>query len=100
LRQSEFASELDIADRVVSRSPKGRRFASPTLLLLLEEDTPMPKALSISGMVVAVLLLLLFGLDLALKFPFSGAEPVMDIGFVVCSVLLAYMSWSTYRELP
>lgn len=60
----------------------------------------MPKALSISGMVVAVLLLLLFGLDLGLKFPFSGASPMMDIGFVVCAVLLAYMSWSTYRELP
>lgn len=59
----------------------------------------MPKALSISGMVVAVLLLLLFGLDLALQFPF-GRVLVMDIGFVICAVLLAYMSWSTYRELP
>jgi hypothetical protein len=60
----------------------------------------MPKALSISGMVVAALLLLLFGLDLALKFPFSGVSPPMDIGFLVCSLILAYMSWSTYRELP
>lgn len=59
----------------------------------------MPKALSISGMVVAALLLLLFGLDLALKFPFGGASMSMDIGFVVCAVILAYMSWSTYREV-
>lgn len=60
----------------------------------------MPKALSISGMVVAVLLLLIFGLDLALKFPFNHASMSMDIGFVVCSIVLAYLSWSTFRELP
>ncbi len=60
----------------------------------------MPKALSISGMVVAALLLLLFGLDLALQFPFGRVNKPMDIGFLVCSVILAYMSWSTYRELP
>lgn len=58
----------------------------------------MPKALSISGMVVAALLLLLFGLDLALQFPF-GRVITMDVGFLVCSVILAYMSWSAYREL-
>ena len=40
----------------------------------------MPKALSISGMVVAVLLLLIFGLDLALQFPFNGISKPMDIG--------------------
>jgi hypothetical protein len=60
----------------------------------------MPKALSISGMVVAVLLLLIFGLDLALKFPFNQASMPMDIGFVVCALVLAYLSWSTFRELP
>jgi len=65
-----------------------------------EEATPMPKVLSITGMVVAVLLLLIFGLDLALDFPFSGDTTMMDVGFVVCSVVLAYLSWSTFRELP
>lgn len=59
----------------------------------------MPKALSITGMVVAVLLLLIFGLDLGLKYPF-GRIMMMDVGFLVCSAILAYMSWSTYRELP
>jgi hypothetical protein len=24
----------------------------------------------------------------------------MDVGFVVCSIVLAYLSWSTFRELP
>lgn len=60
----------------------------------------MPKALSITGMVVAVLLLLIFGLDLGLGFPFKGSSSTMDIGFLICSAILAYMSWSTYRELP
>jgi hypothetical protein len=58
----------------------------------------MPKALTISGMVVAGLLLLLFGLDLALKFPFGGASRMVDAVFVLCSAILAYMSWSTFRE--
>jgi hypothetical protein len=59
----------------------------------------MPKGLSISGMVVAGCLLLLFGLDLALKWPF-GQIVSMDIGFVISAAVLAYMSWSTFRELP
>ncbi len=60
----------------------------------------MPKALSISGIVVAIVLVLLFGLDLALKFPFGGASKTMDVGFVVAAITLAYASWSTLREIP
>lgn len=60
----------------------------------------MPKALTISGLVVACLLLLLFGLDLALKIPFGRANVVMDSGFLVCSLILAYMSWSAFRDIP
>jgi hypothetical protein len=60
----------------------------------------MPKALTISGLVVACLLLLLFGLDLGLKIPFNRQEPAMDIGFVISSLILAYLSWSAYRDLP
>jgi hypothetical protein len=59
----------------------------------------MPKGLSISGMVVAGCLLLLFGLDLALKWPFGRIMP-MDVGFVISALVLAYMSWSTFKELP
>lgn len=58
----------------------------------------MPKALTISGMTIAVLLLLLFGLDLAAGIPFSKASVTMDICFIVSAIILAYMSWSTYRE--
>lgn len=58
----------------------------------------MPRVLTIAGMVVAALLLLMFGLDLAIKFPFSGASMTMDVIFVVAAGMLGYMSWSTYRE--
>ena len=59
----------------------------------------MPKALAISGMVVAGLLLLIFILDLAAGIPFKKASAMMDIGFIICSLALAYLSWSTWREL-
>ena len=61
----------------------------------------MPKALCIGGMVVSILLLLLFGLDLVTGFPFGVAEQtnyVMHIGFVICSLILGYLSWTTLRE--
>jgi hypothetical protein len=58
----------------------------------------MPKALTISGMTVAALLLLLFGLDLVAGIPFSKASLAMDISFVICAAILGYLSWSTFRE--
>ena len=64
----------------------------------------MPRALCFVGMAVSVLLLLLFGLDLATSmmldtgFPFAGASKLMDIGFIVCSLVLGYLSWMTLRE--
>ena len=59
----------------------------------------MPKALCLTGMVVAILLLALFLLDLAAGFPFSRASSVLDVTFALCSAALAYLSWSTLREL-
>lgn len=59
----------------------------------------MPKALSIIGMVVAALLLLVFGLDLAIEFPFQRADIFIDIGMLIGALALAYMSWTTYREV-
>ena len=58
----------------------------------------MPKALCIIGTVVAVLLLLVFGVDLALKFPFGRVSWLMDVGLIVCSAVLGYLSWMTFRE--
>ena len=58
----------------------------------------MPKALCIAGIVIAALLFLVFGIDLAVKFPFGGADLLMDGAFMVSSLILAYLSWSTWRE--
>jgi hypothetical protein len=59
----------------------------------------MPKALTVSGMVVAGLLLIIFGLDLAISFPFDRASTAMDVFFLICAVSLGYLSWSAFREV-
>jgi hypothetical protein len=58
----------------------------------------MAKAFSVLGMVVAIVFLLVFALDLALKMPFGRASMFADIGFIICALALGYMSWTTYRE--
>ena len=55
----------------------------------------MPKALCLVGTVVAALLLLVFGLDLALKFPFHRVSPTMDIG-----CCCARWPWGTLAGRP
>jgi hypothetical protein len=59
----------------------------------------MPKALTISGIVVASLILLLFGLDLAIAWPFQKASMAMDICFLICAGILGYLSWNTLRDV-
>ena len=56
------------------------------------------KAFSVFGMVVSIVFLLVFTLDLAFGMPFGGASLIADIGFIICALLLGYMSWTTYRE--
>lgn len=59
----------------------------------------MLKALCIFGLVVAGLFLLIFGLDLAIGYPFNGWNKIlMDIPMVFCSLALGYMSWTALRE--
>ncbi|HEX4128790.1 MAG TPA: hypothetical protein VHZ24_02020 [Pirellulales bacterium] len=58
----------------------------------------MGKAFSIIALIVAIALLLLFGLDLTPIGPFRKASPKMDYGFLVCAVVLGYLSWRTFRE--
>jgi hypothetical protein len=60
----------------------------------------MGKAMSIAGMVVGGLLAIAFALDLVGGFPFGGKSPLMDIGFLVCSVVLCYLSLNVFRETP
>ena len=58
----------------------------------------MPKVLCIAGTVTATLLVLVFGLDLAIGFPFGGVSTWMNIGFILCALILGYISWTTMRE--
>jgi hypothetical protein len=59
---------------------------------------PMGKAMSIAGMVIGGVLTLVFALDLVLKIPFGGRVLMMDIGFVVCGLILTYLSWNAFRD--
>jgi hypothetical protein len=58
----------------------------------------MPKALCLTGMVIAIVVFLLFLLDLILKVPFQRANLVMDVVFVICAGTLGFISWTTFRE--
>jgi hypothetical protein len=58
----------------------------------------MPKALSMMGMLIAILILLVFALDLAIRIPFGGASGSMDIMMVVAGAVLGYLSWAAFRE--
>lgn len=61
----------------------------------------MPKALCMTGMVIAILILVLFLLDLVVPTawaPFKRANWIMDVGFMLSAGGLAYLSWATYRE--
>jgi hypothetical protein len=61
----------------------------------------MPKALCLSGMVVAILIAILFLFDLAAPSsmaPFRKASILMDVSLLICAVLLGLISWTTFRE--
>ncbi|WP_425614800.1 hypothetical protein NA78x_004679 [Anatilimnocola sp. NA78] len=59
----------------------------------------MPKVLCIAGMVVAVLVAILFILDLALPaMMFRRASIMMDVGMIVCAIILGVASWMTLKE--
>ncbi len=58
----------------------------------------MPKFLTILGMVISLIIFVVFVLDLALQIPFRRFSMFMDVAFVICAAILAYLSWSTFRE--
>lgn len=67
----------------------------------------MQKALALFGLIVALLLMVVFGMDVAMGdptagtgWPFLGFSKTMDVGFIVAGLLLAYISFATFRELP
>ena len=61
----------------------------------------MPKALCLSGMVVAILIAILFLFDLVAPSslaPFRKASILMDVALLICAVMLGIISWMTFRE--
>ena len=58
----------------------------------------MAKAMTIAGMVVAALVFLLFAVDFAIGIPFGTPSKTMHIGAILASVILGYLSFSTFRE--
>ena len=64
----------------------------------------MPKALCLISLVVAAILFLLFTADFGMSMagmsgaPLQGASMLMDIAFMVLSIILGVMSWLTFRE--
>ena len=59
----------------------------------------MSKALCLSGIAIALLLLVLFAMDFIIGVPFNKADTLMDIVFMVSSAGLAVISWLTFKEL-
>ena len=59
----------------------------------------MSKALCFSGIATAVILLILFTMDLVTGIPFQKADTLMDIVFLISSGGLGFVSWLTLRDL-
>ncbi len=59
---------------------------------------PVTKLLPLTGMVVSGLVGILFLADLAAGFPFRRVSVGLDIGFVIASLILAYLSWSVVEK--
>ena len=65
----------------------------------------MPKALCLTSLVVAVIIVVLFLADAAMGFmgmapiaPLRSANLLMDLTFIVTGSILAFMSYVTWRE--
>ncbi len=58
----------------------------------------MPKYLTYFGLASAGLIGVIFLLDLILGWPFKGASLLMDVIFIVCAAVLAFLSWTTMKE--
>jgi len=58
----------------------------------------MAKALCMVGVVAAILVAILFLLDLVAQIPFRRASLMMDVSFLICAIVLGLISWMTLRE--
>jgi hypothetical protein len=61
----------------------------------------MGKAMSIAGMVTGGLVTVAFLANLLIGAPFGGyGGAVVNLGFVLCGGILAYLGWNAFRENP
>ncbi|GAB6165598.1 hypothetical protein JCM19992_15980 [Thermostilla marina] len=58
----------------------------------------MPRFFCVFGLVIAAVLVLVFGLDAAIGLPFGKASILADIGFIVAAGMLGFLSFQTLRE--
>jgi hypothetical protein len=59
----------------------------------------MGKAMSIAGMVTGGLVAMAFLANLVIGVPFGGSGSLfVNIGFVLCGAILAYLGWNAFRE--
>ena len=59
----------------------------------------MAKGLTITALALAVLTLVLFGMDLAISVPFNKQSIFLDVAFVICALAIGFLGYSTWREL-
>lgn len=58
----------------------------------------MTKTLPLTGLMIAGLVAVLFVADLAAGFPFQRVSIAADVGFLISSLIIAYMSWSLLEK--
>ena len=65
----------------------------------------MQKGLCITALTMSVIVFLIFAADLIFGLagmlnlaPFKYANMIIDIVFVICSLVVAVLSWFTYKE--
>jgi len=56
------------------------------------------KTLPLTGMIVSGLIGILFVADLAAGFPFRRVSVGADVGFLLSSLILGYLSWSVLEK--
>ncbi len=72
---------------------------SPSLTISSQVRSPMSKALTIVGMVVAGVVGLAFALDWAVGIPFDLADWRMNLGALIAAAVLGYLSWDAMRDV-
>jgi hypothetical protein len=87
-RQGKDEQELS-SNAEVRRPPAWRQFLS---------SFSLERSFTVLGFVVAVLLISVFGADLAWGCPFRHASSLFDASSVFCGAVLAYLSWDVFWE--